>query len=77
MRIENLTSRQIELLNALWGLDSQEEVEQFQATLSKEELAQSESLIRMMMLALIDDMLFGAEPEDCSEAGEYLEKFRL
>jgi hypothetical protein len=71
--LTNLTAEQVEMLEILWSLTDLSEVEQFQATLSDQELELCETLIRLVILETVDDIVC----EDLSEAQAVLKKFQL
>ena len=52
--ISGLTSRQVELLDTMWELDSIEEIREWQATLDVHDLFDSEGLIILLGLAVLD-----------------------
>ena len=71
--LTNLTAEQAEMLEILWSLTEWDDVEKFQATLSDQELALCETLIRLVVLETVDDILC----EDLSQAQAVLKKFQL
>jgi len=71
--LNNLTAEQVEMLEILWSLTDFSEVEQFQSTLSDQELELCETLIRLVILETVDDIVC----EDLSEAQAVLKKFQL
>ena len=71
--LTNLTAEQVEMLEILWSLTEWDDVEKFQATLSDQELALCETLIRLVVLETVDDILC----EDLSQARTVLKKFQL
>jgi hypothetical protein len=71
--LNNLTAEQVEMLEILWSLTDLSEVEQFQSTLSDQELDLCETLIRLVILETVDDIVC----EDLSEAQAVLKKFQL
>jgi hypothetical protein len=71
--LNNLTAEQVEMLEILWSLSDLSEVEQFQSTLSDQELDLCETLIRLVILETVDDIVC----EDLSEARAVLKKFQL
>jgi hypothetical protein len=71
--LTNLTAEQAEMLEILWSLTEWDDVEKFQATLSDQELALCETLIRLVVLETVDDILC----EDLSQARAVLKKFQL
>jgi hypothetical protein len=71
--LTNLTAEQVEMLEILWSLTDLSEVEEFQSTLSDQELEMCETLIRLVILETVDDIVC----EDLSEARAVLKKFQL
>jgi hypothetical protein len=71
--LANLTAEQVEMLEILWSLTDLSEVEQFQSTLSDQELDLCETLIRLVILETVDDIVC----EDLSQARAVLKKFQL
>ncbi len=71
--LTNLTAEQVEMLEILWSLTDLSEVEEFQSTLSDQELEMCETLIRLIILETVDDIVC----EDLSEARTVLKKFQL
>jgi hypothetical protein len=57
IRLEHLTKRQVQLLNILWSLDTHDDVMQWMDTLSTVDRQQATSLMRMIMLQMLDDEL--------------------
>lgn len=74
IRIEHLSPRQVEMLEIMWDLEHYEDVEAWQATLDPEERDMSETLIKMILLEMVDNLL---EVDDIGQAQEYLKRFRL
>ena len=52
--ISGLTFRQVELLDTMWELDSIEEIREWQSTLDVHDLFDSEGLIILLGLAVLD-----------------------
>jgi len=71
--LTNLTAEQVEMLEILWSFSDLNEVEEFQATLSDQELEMCETLMRLVILEAMDEIL----ADDVSDACEYLKKFQL
>lgn len=74
IRIENLSPRQVEMLEIMWGLEDYEDVEAWQATLDPEERKMSETLMKMILLEMVDNLL---EVDNVSQARDYLKQFQL
>ena len=71
--LTNLTEHQVELMEALWAIDGQDEVFEFIDSLSA---VDQEICFTLMRLVILED----AESEltkDLSEANKVLDKFRL
>ena len=75
MQIDKLTERQVELLDTMWEIDEFEAVEEFIATLSKDEQAQCRTLINMVILEGFDEMML--KQTSFPEAAAVLDKFML
>jgi hypothetical protein len=71
--LTNLTPHQVELLDHMWNLESMQEVEEWQATLSASDRVMSDTLMRMVLQEIVEDLVV----EDLSLAKEYLLRFRL
>jgi hypothetical protein len=71
--LDNLTAEQVEMLEILWSFSDFAEVEEFQATLSDQELELCETLMQLVILEAVDEIL----ADDVSDACEYLKKFQL
>lgn len=74
IQINNLTPRQVEMLDIMWELEHYEDVEAWQATLDPQEREMSETLMKMILLELVDNTL---EVDDVGLAKQYLKKFML
>lgn len=57
MQIHGLTQRQVELLDEMWALDSIEEIRAWQATLTVQDLFDSEGLIILLGLSVLDQQV--------------------
>jgi len=71
--LTNLTPHQVDLLDHMWSLESMQEVEEWQATLSASDRVMSDTLMRMVLHEVVEDLVV----EDLSLAREYLTRFRL
>jgi hypothetical protein len=69
--LNNLTTEQVEMLDTLWSMSELSDVEEWQETLSEEERAMSETLIRLVILESMDTII----TSDLSDAQEVLKKF--
>lgn len=57
IQIENLTPHQVKLLDTMWSINSEDDLMDWKATLSNSDQLMVESLIRMIVLALIDESI--------------------
>ena len=57
MKIDGLTHRQVELLDEMWALDSIEEIREWQASLTVQDLFDSEGLIILLGLSVLDQQI--------------------
>lgn len=73
IRLTNLTPHQVELLETMWDLEDITDVEAWQATLDIEDRIMSETLMRLVLHEIVEDLVV----EDLSLANEYLTRFRL
>lgn len=76
IRIEGLTSYQVEMLDHMWSLDTEQEYFDWYELLDEEDQAQADLLQRMILLASIDQMI----PERARhypDAMNVLQKFML
>jgi len=71
--LTNLTPYQVEMLDHMWNLESMQEVEEWQSTLSAKDRVMSDTLMRMVLQEVVEDLVV----EDLSLAREYLTRFRL
>ena len=71
--LTNLTPHQVDLLDHMWSLESMQEVEEWQATLGASDRVMSDTLMRMVLHEVVEDLVV----EDLSLAREYLTRFRL
>ena len=71
--INNLTQRQVELLDHMWELETMEEVEQWMLSLSARDQLTSQSLMQMVMHEMVEELMV----EDLSLTNNYLKRFRL
>jgi hypothetical protein len=71
--LTNLTPHQVDLLDHMWSLESMQEVEEWQATLSASDRVMSDTLMRMVLHEVVEDLVV----EDLSLAREYLTRFQL
>jgi hypothetical protein len=71
--LTNLTPYQVEMLDLMWNLESMQEVEEWQSTLSPGDRVMSDTLMRMVLHEVVEDLVV----EDLGLAREYLTRFRL
>jgi hypothetical protein len=72
IQIENLTQEQVEMLDAMWELESYEEYEEFLESLDPEDRKMAEALSQLVILAEMDELV-----GTCNDAKEVLKKFAL
>lgn len=75
IELNGLTPRHVELLDTIWSIDSHQEVMEYIETLSDEDQLSCQTLIRLIMLELIDQTT--DELPGYKEANKALEKYRL
>ena len=73
IQINGLTAYQVELLDMMWQFEELEDIEAWRDTLDSETQVQVDLLMRMVILAMTDDLMV----EDTSQAQEYLRRFQL
>lgn len=73
IQLTNLTPHQVELLETMWDLEDITDVEAWQATLDIEDRIMSETLMRLVLHEIVEELVV----EDLSLANEYLTRFRL
>lgn len=74
MRIENLTAYQVEMLDHMWSLDTEEEYFQWYNLLDENDQKLADSLQQMVVLEGMDEFVEQTGYEDAKEA---LKKFAL
>lgn len=72
IQIENLTEKQVEMLDEMWELYSYEEYCEYLDSLSPEDRRMAEALSQMVILAEMDELI-----GNCAEAKDVLSKFAL
>lgn len=75
IEINGLTLEQVELLDAMWSFDTEEDLHEWQDSLPLRLSQQVDSLILLVLLEQFDRLLL--LDEDYSQATDYLQKFRL
>ena len=76
IRIENLNQYQVEMLDHMWSLDSQEEFFSWYNYLDKEDQEQADLLVRMIIIETLEKEAEKLK-DPYKEANEVLSKFRL
>ena len=74
MRIEGLTERQVELLDAMWEIEEYTDLEEWMATLSRADRMEAQNLQRLVVLETFEDLL---EKDGYPEANKVIDQFRL
>jgi predicted component of viral defense system (DUF524 family) len=74
IQINNLTPYQVEMLDHMWSLDTEEEYFQWYDLLDEEDQKLADSLQQMVILATVDEMIDETNYKDAKEA---LKKFAL
>ena len=72
IQIDNLTEKQVQMLDDMWELYSFEEYEEYLNNLSPEDRKMAEALSQMVILAEMDELV-----GNCKEANDVLKKFAL
>lgn len=72
--IHNLTVEQVEMLDTMWELDTQEEYFDWYYTLSESDQKMADTLQRMIIISELDEL---AVLGDMQEAKQLLSKFVL
>ncbi len=75
IHLDGLTHRQVELLDTIWEMDTQAEVNEFLSTLDEADKQNCQILMRMLILGLIDQSV--DELPAYRDAAKVLEKYRL
>jgi hypothetical protein len=73
IQIDNLTPRQVEMLDEMWERESYEDYCAYLETLEPEDRKMAESLAQMVILAEMDNLV----TENVQEAADVLKKFAL
>ena len=74
IEINGLTQEQVDMLDHMWSLDTEEEYVQWYDLLDERDQAMADVLMRMILLAELDN---SQEVEDVTQAKEILKKFAL
>jgi hypothetical protein len=60
MRIDGLTTEQVEMLDKLWSLDTMEEVQEFRSSLPRFRQQQIDTLMEMIMHEICEEKIESA-----------------
>jgi hypothetical protein len=74
MRIEGLTEHQVELLDTMWAIEEFTELEEWMATLCREDRIEAENLQRLVVLETFEELL---EQDGYPDANKVIDQFRL
>ncbi len=74
IQINNLTPYQVEMLDHMWSLDTEEDYFQWYDLLDEEDQKLADSLQKMILLATVDEMV---EQTKFKDAKQVLKKFAL
>jgi hypothetical protein len=74
--LTNLTSRQVEMLDAMWTIDSAEEYLEWYELLDAEDQETADDLQRLVIMEVIEREQF-KQLEECNQARDYLKRFML
>jgi hypothetical protein len=74
--IANLTAYQVEMLDHMWQLDGLDEYRAWFELLDTEDQELAQGLQQLLVLAMIEEAT-ERELRQCTEAREYLKRFRL
>lgn len=75
IEITGLTMEQVELLDAMWGFETEEDLQEWQEGLPLRLSQLVDSLIILVLLEQFDRLLL--IDKDYSQANDYLNKFRI
>ena len=73
IKIENLTEHQVELLDAMWSIDKEDEYLEWYESLTDGDKRMSDVLIKLILHELIDESMLS----EFSDAKKVLKKFML
>jgi hypothetical protein len=74
--LTNLTSHQVEMLDAMWTIDSAEEYLEWYELLDAEDQETADDLQRLVIMEVIEREQF-KQLEECNQARDYLKRFML
>jgi hypothetical protein len=72
IHIQGLTSEQVQILDMMWGIETEQDYKDWLGSITIEEAILAEQLKNLLVLALIDESV-----EDYSTAKNYLKRFQL
>ena len=73
IKIENLTEHQVELLDAMWSIDKEDEYLEWYESLNDSDRRMSDVLMKLILHELIDESMI----DEFSDAKKVLRKFML
>jgi hypothetical protein len=74
MRIEGLTTHQVELLDTMWAIEEFTELEEWMATLSRADRIEAQRLQQLVILETFEELL---EKDGYPDANRVIDQFRL
>ena len=74
--LTNLTSHQVEMLDAMWTIDSAEEYLEWYELLDAEDQKTADDLQQLVIMEVIEREQF-KQLEECNQARDYLKRFML
>jgi len=74
--LTNLTSHQVDMLDAMWTIDSAEEYLEWYELLDAEDQETADDLQRLVIMEVIEREQF-KQLEECNQARDYLKRFML
>lgn len=77
LKIDGLTKYEVDMLDKMWSLQTEEEFSEWYFTLTEEEADVVDKLKLMLIYALTDQMLEDFDDFQYSIANDYLKKFML
>jgi hypothetical protein len=72
IQIQGLTPQQIEMCEALWQLEGEEDIMRYLSILSPEQRLEARAMMHLMLAEYIDTLDLG----DCAQAREVCERIR-
>ena len=74
--LTNLTSHQVDMLDAMWTIDSAEEYLEWYELLDAEDQKTADDLQQLVIMEVIEREQF-KQLEECNQARDYLKRFML